>query len=120
MARKHLTLTPAQAKRLSEMGSMMKGSGVVPSNFDDDDELWQDHSYIDFPVYISKGKGQYAGQGGGFTSMLKLLYDKAKGNPEVRKLAKRVAKSAVSKGAELAKSQAKKRGVTNPMANQAI
>ena len=60
MARKHLTLTPAQAKRLSEMGSMMKGSGVVPSNFDDDDELWEDHSYIDFPVYISKGKGAYA------------------------------------------------------------
>ena len=120
MARKHLTLTPAQAKRLSEMGSMMHGSGMIPSNFDDDDDQWEDHSYIDFPVYISKGKGQYAGQGGGFTSMLKLLYDKAKGNPEVRKLAKRVAKSAVSKGAELAKSQAKKRGVTNPMANQAI
>ena len=120
MARKHLTLTPAQAKRLSEMGSMMKGSGVVPSNFDDDDELWEDHSYIDFPVYISKGKGAYAGQGGGFTSLLKLLYDKAKGNPEVRKLAKKVAKSAVSKATDLAKSQAKKRGVTNPMANQAI
>ena len=120
MARKHLTLTPAQANQLASMGMMMRGSGMIPSNFDDDDEQWQDHSIIDFPVYVSKGRGQYAGQGGGLTSLLKLLYKKAAGNPEVRKLAKKAAKQAVSHGADLASSEMKKRGVKHPMANQAV
>ena len=61
MARKHLTLTPAQAKQLQGMGHMMHGAGLVPENFDPDQ--YEDHSYIDFPVYVSKGRGQYKGHG---------------------------------------------------------
>jgi len=110
MARKkHLTLTPAQAKQLQGMGHMMQGAGLVPDNFDPDQ--WEDHSYIDFPVYVSKGRGQYKGQGGSMTSMMKLLYNKAANNPEVRKFAKRAAQGAVSKGSKLAKDFAKRRNL---------
>ena len=114
----HLTLTPAQAAKIAQMGSTMKGKGLIPENFDEDD--FQDHSIVDFPVYVSKGRGQYAGHGGGMTSLLKLLYTKMAGNPEVRKLAKKAVKAGVKQGADLASSEMKKRGVKNPMADVAI
>ena len=63
MARGHLTISPAQAKRLADMGASMMGSGMIPQNFDEDD--YEDApSIIDFPVYVSKGRGKYAGHGG--------------------------------------------------------
>ena len=121
MARKkHVTITPAQAESIRGMGMAMHGAGMIPSNFDDDDPQWQDHTFIDFPIYVSKGRGKYHGQGGGLTSLLKLLFNKAKSNPEVRKLAKKAVKKGVEKAADAVTSQAKKRGASGPMLDMAI
>eukprot|EP01047_Picozoa_sp_COSAG01_P093506 COSAG01_NODE_24624_length_772_cov_2.588410_1_plen_77_part_10 len=76
--RKHVTITPQQAEQIKGMGHMMHGAGMIPSNFDDDDPQWADHTFVDFPIYVSKGRGKYAGHGGGLTSLLKLLFNKAK------------------------------------------
>ena len=54
------------------------------------------------------------------TSLLKLLFNKAKSNPEVRKLAKKAVKAGVEKASSAVKSQASKRGVDNPMVDMAI
>jgi hypothetical protein len=120
MARKHVTITPQQAEQIKGMGMAMHGAGMIPNNFDDDDPQWQDHTFIDFPIYVSKGRGKYAGHGGGLTSLLKLLFNKAKNNPEVRKLAKKAVKAGVEKASSAVKSQASKRGVDNPMVDMAI
>eukprot|EP01047_Picozoa_sp_COSAG01_P042659 COSAG01_NODE_3737_length_5747_cov_40.714058_6_plen_178_part_00 len=118
--RKHVTITPQQAEQIKGMGRMMHGAGMIPSNFDDDDEQWQDHTFVDFPIYVSKGRGKYHGQGGGLTSLLKLLFNKAKGNPEVRKLAKKAVKAGVEKASSAVKAQASKRGASGPMLDMAI
>jgi hypothetical protein len=69
MARKkHVTITPAQAESIRGMGMAMHGAGMIPSNFDDDDPQWADHTFVDFPIYVSKGRGKYHGQGGGLGS----------------------------------------------------
>ena len=52
--------------------------------------------------------------------MLKLLYTKLAGNPEVRKIAKKAVKAGVKQGADFASSELKKRGVKHPMADMAI
>ena len=99
---------------------MMHGAGMIPSNFDDDDEQWQDHTFVDFPIYVSKGRGKYAGHGGGLTSLLKLLFNKAKSNPVVRQQAKKLVKTGLSKASSAVKKQAAKRGVDNPLVDMAI
>ena len=118
--RKHVTITPAQAEQIRGMGMMMHGAGMIPSNFDDDDPQWQDHTFIDFPIYVSKGRGKYHGQGGGLTSLLKLLFNKAKDNPQVRALAKKAVKKGIEKGVDHVRAHAKKRGVDNPLVDQAL
>ena len=118
--RKHVTITPAQADQIRGMGHMMRGAGMIPSNFDDDDDQWDDHSYIDFPIYVSKGRGRYQGQGGGLTSLLKLLFEKAKDNPQARDLAKRAVQKGMEKGVKHVKKHAEKRGVDGPMFNMAL
>jgi len=56
--RKHITITPQQARQLSEIGGQ-HGRGMFPDAFDPDD--WADMtSMIDVPVYIAKGRGKYA------------------------------------------------------------
>ena len=120
MARKHVTITPAQAESIRGMGHMMRGAGVIPSNFDDDDPQWADHTFIDFPIYVSKGRGKYHGQGGGLTSLLKLLFDRAKGNPVVQQAAKKAVSKGLSKATEAVQKQAKKRGVDNPLVDMAL
>eukprot|EP01047_Picozoa_sp_COSAG01_P098185 COSAG01_NODE_28407_length_661_cov_6.222420_1_plen_88_part_00 len=35
MARKHVTITPAQAESIRGMGMAMHGAGMIPSNFDE-------------------------------------------------------------------------------------
>jgi hypothetical protein len=62
----------------------------------DDDPQWQDHTFVDFPIYVSKGRGKYHGQGGGLTSLLKLLFNKAKSNPVVRQQAKKLVKTGLT------------------------
>eukprot|EP01043_Picozoa_sp_COSAG02_P092721 COSAG02_NODE_29310_length_571_cov_3.658898_1_plen_49_part_10 len=48
----HLTITPAQYKKLNEMGR--KGGGSIPQAFDPDD--WDEiKSVVDIPVYVAKG-----------------------------------------------------------------
>ena len=82
--RKHITITPQQARQLNEIGGQ-HGRGMFPGAFDPDD--WADMtSMIDVPVYIAKGRGKYAGEGGRWTTLLKEMLQKAAKNPEVRKL----------------------------------
>jgi hypothetical protein len=120
MARKHVTITPAQAEQIKGMGRMMHGSGLIPSNFDDDDEQWQDHTFVDFPIYVSKGRGKYAGHGGGLTSLLKLLFNKAKGNPMVQQAAKKAVKTGLAKATSMVKKETSKRGIDNPLVDMAL
>ena len=94
--RKHITITPQQARQLNEIGGQ-HGRGMFPGAFDPDD--WADMtSMIDVPVYIAKGRGKYAGEGGRWTTLLKEMFQKAAKNPEVRKLAKAAAGKALKKG----------------------
>ena len=54
--RKHITITPSQARQLSEIGGQ-HGRGMFPDAFDPDE--WADMtSMIDVPVYIAKGRGK--------------------------------------------------------------
>ena len=69
---------------------------MLPDAFDPDD--WADMtSMIDVPIYVVKGRGQYAGEGGRWTTFLTEMFKKAAQNPEVRKLAKAAAGKAVKK-----------------------
>jgi hypothetical protein len=120
MARKHVTITPAQAESIRGMGMAMHGAGMIPSNFDDDDPQWQDHTFVDFPIYVSKGRGKYAGHGGGLTSLLKLLFNKAKGNPMVQQAAKKAVKTGLAKATSMVKKETSKRGIDNPLVDMAL
>ena len=107
----HLTITPAQYKKLQAMGR--KGGGSIPQAFDPDD--WDEiKSVVDFPVYVAKGKGQYAGEGGFMTTLLSALTAVAN-NPVVKRLGKKAAKQAVDKVADFAKSK-----VSNSLGREAI
>ena len=102
--RKHITITPQQARQLNEIGGQ-HGRGMFPGAFDPDD--WADMtSMIDVPVYIAKGRGKYAGEGGRWTTLLKEMFQKAAKNPEVRKLAKAAAGKALKKGSDAARKRA--------------
>ena len=90
----HLTITPAQYKKLNEMGR--KGGGSIPQAFDPDD--WDEiKSVVDIPVYVAKGKGQYAGEGGFMTTLLSALTAVAN-NPTVKRLGKKAAKKRIPLG----------------------
>ena len=96
--RKHITITPQQCRQLNQCGCM-HGAGVFPDAFEPDD--WAEMtSYIDVPVYVAKGRGKYAGEGGKWTTLLTELFKKAAKNPEVRKLAKKAAGKAIKSGAK--------------------
>jgi hypothetical protein len=104
MGRKHITITPQQCRQLNECGAM-HGRGMMPDAFDPDD--WGDMtSMIDIPVYVAKGRGQYEGEGGRWTTLLSEMFKKASKNPEVRKLAKAAAGKAVKKGSAAARKRA--------------
>ena len=106
----HLTITPAQYKKLNTMGR--KGGGI-PQAFDPDD--WDEiTSMIDVPVYVSKGRGMYEGEGGFMTTLLTALTAVAN-NPTVKRLGKKAAKKAVDKAADFAKSK-----VSNTLGREAI
>jgi hypothetical protein len=112
--RKHITITPQQARQLNEMGEQ-HGRGMLPDAFDPDD--WADMtSMIDVPIYVAKGRGQYAGEGGRWTTFLTEMFKKAAQNPEVRKLAKAAAGKAVKKGS----AAARKRAGSSELAGKAI
>ena len=99
--RKHITITPQQARQLNDMGEQ-HGRGMLPDAFDPDD--WADMtSMIDVPIYVAKGRGQYAGEGGRWTTFLTEMFKKAAQNPEVRKLAKAAAGKAVKRGSAAAR-----------------
>jgi hypothetical protein len=54
-----------------------KGGGSIPQAFDPDD--WDEiKSVVDIPVYVAKGKGKYAGEGGFMTTLLSALTAVAK------------------------------------------
>ncbi len=107
----HLTITPAQYKKLQAMGR--KGGGNIPATFDPDD--WDEiKSVVDIPVYVAKGRGMYEGEGGFMTTLLSALSAVAN-NPTVRRLGKKAAKQAVDKAADFAKGK-----VSNPLAREAI
>ena len=58
----HLTLTPAQAAKIAQMGSTMKGKGLIPENFDEDD--FQDHSIVGLPGLCQQRQRPVRGSGG--------------------------------------------------------
>ena len=69
---------------------MGRKGGGIPQAFDPDD--WDEiKSVVDIPVYVAKGKGQYAGEGGFMTTLLSALSAVAN-NPTVRRLGKKAAK----------------------------
>jgi hypothetical protein len=110
----HITLTPAQHARLAKS---QKGRGL-PQNFDP--AQWADHP-LNVPIYVTKGKGQYEGHGGGWTDLVSTLYgyipDSVK--KAVKSEVKKVARTGFGKAADHAASFAKKHGVSDTMVDMA-
>ena len=110
----HITLTPAQHARLAN-GQHGRG---LPQNFDP--SQWADHP-LNVPIYVTKGKGQYDGHGGGWTDLVSTLYGhipdsiKKAAKTEVKRVAKRGFESA----ADHAASFAKKHGVSDSLVSGA-
>ena len=110
----HITLTPAQHARLAKS---QRGRGL-PQNFDP--EQWADHP-LNVPIYVTKGKGQYAGHGGGWTDLMSTLYGYVPDSVKsaVKSEVKRVAKTGFGKAADHAAAFAKKHGVNDTMVDMA-
>ena len=97
----------------------MHGAGVFPDAFEPDD--WAEMtSYIDVPVYVAKGRGKYAGEGGKWTTLLTELFKKAAKNPEIRKLAKKAAGKAIKSGASAARKGVSKHLGDSDLAGMAV
>ena len=81
---------------------------------------WTDHP-LNVPIYVTKGKGQYEGHGGGWTDLVSTLYgyipDSVK--KAVKSEVKQVAKTGFGKAANHAASFAKKHGVSDTMVDMA-
>ena len=110
----HITLTPIQHARLA---NSQKGRGL-PQNFDP--SQWADHP-LNVPIYVTKGKGQYEGHGGGWTDLVSTLYgyipDSVK--KAVKSEVKKVARTGFGKAADHAASFAKRHGVSDAMVDMA-
>ena len=100
----HITLTPAQHARLAKSQS---GRGL-PQNFDP--SQWKDHP-LNLDIYVTKGKGRYAGHGGGWTDLVSTLWGhvpdsiKQKVKSEAKSHAKKALGTATDKVADFAKSK---------------
>ena len=100
----HITLTPAQHARLAKSQS---GRGL-PQNFDP--SQWTDHP-LNLDIYVTKGRGKYAGHGGGWTDLVSTLWGhvpdsiKSMVKDEAKSHAKKALGTATDKVADFAKSK---------------
>ena len=110
----HITLTPAQHARLAKSQS---GRGL-PQNFDP--AQWVDHP-LNLDIYVTKGRGKYAGQGGGWTDMVSTLWGHVPDSIKnmIKSEAKSKAKEALGTATDKVADYAKSKGASSELVDMA-